>query len=150
MAEFSVNGQNYRSAKIDAMRQFHLSRKIAPIIPALIPVFGKLAESQRAEGAKPLSSDLATMANLFEPFAEAIAGMPDEVAEYVMGTCLSVVQRQQGTTWAPIWNERQKVCMFDDIDAGVMVQLAAYVVRESLGPFLAGLLSTSAQPQAQA
>lgn len=150
MAEFTVNGQAYRTAKIDAMRQFHLSRKIAPIIPALIPVFAKLAESQKAEGAKPLSSDLATMANLFEPFAEAIAGMSDEAAEYVMGTCLSVVQRQQGTTWSPVWSDRQKVCMFDDIDAGVMVQLAAFVVRESLGPFLAGLLSTSAQPQAQA
>lgn len=150
MAEFTVNGQAYRTAKIDAMRQFHLSRKIAPIIPALIPVFAKLAESRKAEDAKPLSSDLAAMAHLFEPFAEAIACMSDEVAEYVMGTCLSVVQRQQGTTWAPVWNDRQKVCMFDDIDTGVMVQLAAYVVRESLGPFLAGLLSSSAQPQAQA
>ncbi|MGI1019153.1 phage tail assembly chaperone [Pseudomonas aeruginosa] len=145
MAEFSVNGQSYRTTKIDAMRQFHLSRKIAPVIPALIPVFAKLAESQKAEGAKPLSSDLASMASLFEPFAEAVASMSDESAEYVMGTCLSVISRQQGTTWAPIWDDRQKVCMFDDIDSGVMLQLAAHVVRESLGPFLAGLLSTSAQ-----
>lgn len=145
MAEFTVAGQNYRTAKIDAMRQFHLSRKIAPVIPALIPVFAKLAESQKAEGAKPLSSDLAAMASLFEPFAEAVATMSDESAEYVMGTCLSVISRQQGTTWSPVWNDRQKVCMFDDIDSGVMLQLAAHVVRESLGPFLAGLLSTSAQ-----
>lgn len=150
MAEFTVNGQGYRTARIDAMRQFHLSRKIAPIIPALIPVFARLAESQKAENAKPLSSDLAGMAQLFEPFAEAIANMPDETAEYVMGTCLSVVSRQQGTTWSPIWNDRQKVCMFDDIDTGVMVQIAAHVVRESLGPFLAGLLSTSAQSQVPA
>ncbi|MDF3936660.1 phage tail assembly chaperone [Pseudomonas citronellolis] len=145
MAEFNVAGQTYRTAKIDAMRQFHLSRKIAPVIPALIPVFAKLAESQKAAGVKPLSGDLAGMAAMFEPFAEAIAAMSDESAEYVMGTCLSVVQRQQGTTWAPVWNERQKVLMFDDIDSGVMLQLAAFVVRESLGPFLAGLLSTSAQ-----
>ncbi|MER0991619.1 phage tail assembly chaperone [Pseudomonas aeruginosa] len=145
MAEFSVNGQTYRTAKIDAMRQFHLSRKIAPVIPALIPVFARLAESQKSEAAKPLSTDLASMAPLFEPFAEAVATMSDETAEYVMGTCLSVISRQQGNTWAPIWNDRQKVCMFDDIDSGVMLQLAAHVVRESLGPFLAGLLSTSAQ-----
>jgi hypothetical protein len=148
MSEFAVAGQTYRTTKIDAMRQFHLSRKIAPVIPALIPVFAKLAESQKANGskdAKPLSSDLVAMASLFEPFAEAVATMSDETAEYVMGTCLSVVSRQQGTTWSPVWNDRQKVCMFDDIDSGVMLQLAAYVVRESLGPFLAGLLSTSAQ-----
>ncbi|KAF1069154.1 MAG: hypothetical protein GAK45_01175 [Pseudomonas citronellolis] len=143
------------------MRQFHLSRKIAPVIPALIPIFTRLADSKRqaiaqalAAGmteeqalnaeASPLSSDLGAMASLFEPFADTVAGMPDETAEYIMGTCLSVISRQQGTTWSPVWNDRQKVCMFDDIDTGVMLQLAAHVIRESLGPFLAGLLSTSA------
>lgn len=162
MAEFNVAGQSYRTAKIDAMRQFHLSRKIAPVIPALIPVFGKLAEAKKAavkvaiekgmtpEQAEeievsPFTSDPFGMVSLFEPFAAAVASMSDESAEYVMGTCLSVISRQQGTTWSPVWNDRQKVCMFDDIDSGVMLQLAAHVVRESLGPFLAGLLSTSAQ-----
>lgn len=143
MGEFTVNGQNYRTSKLDAMRQFHLSRKIAPIIPTLIPVFAKLAKGEAEQNDTPLSNDIEKLAPLFEPFAQAIAGMSDEMAEYVMGTCLSVVSRQQGTTWSPAWSVQQQVAMFDDIDAGAMVQICAYVVRESLGPFLAGLLSAS-------
>ena len=142
MAEFSVNGQNYRSAKIDAMRQFHLSRKLAPIIPTLIPVFLQLAESRKGSD-KPLSDDLSSLSGLLEPFAEGIASMSDEHAEYILGTCMSVVQRQQGTTWMAVWNNGQKVCMFDDIDAGSMIQIGFQVIRESLGPFIFGLLSNS-------
>lgn len=143
MAEFSVNGQSYRSAKIDAMRQFHLSRKLAPIIPTLIPVFLQLAETTKASG-KPLSGDdMSSLSGLLEPFAEGIASMSDEHAEYILGTCMSVVQRQQGTAWMAVWNSGQKVCMFDDIDAGAMIQIGFQVIRESLGPFISGLLSTS-------
>lgn len=142
MAEFSVNGQKYRSAKIDAMRQFHLSRKLAPIIPTLIPVFLQLAESRKASD-KPLSDDLSSLSGLLEPFAEGIASMSDEHAEYILGTCMSVVQRQQGTAWMAVWNSGQKVCMFDDIDAGSMIQIGFQVIRESLGPFISGLLSNS-------
>lgn len=142
MAEFSVNGQDYRSAKLDAMRQFHLSRKLAPIIPTLIPVFLKLAESRKASN-KPLTEDLSSFSDLLEPFAEGIAGMSDEHAEYILGTCMSVVKRQQGTAWSPVWNNAQKVCMFDDIDAGSMIQIGFQVIRESLGPFISGLLSSS-------
>lgn len=142
MAEFSVNGQNYRSARIDAMRQFHLSRKLAPIIPTLIPVFLQLAEAAKTSG-KPLSSDMSSLSGLLEPFAEGIASMSDEHAEYILGTCMSVVQRQQGAAWMSVWNSGQKVCMFDDIDAGAMIQIGFQVIRESLGPFISGLLSTS-------
>lgn len=143
MAEFSVNGQNYRSAKIDAMRQFHLSRKLAPIIPTLIPVFLQLAETRKASD-KPLSGeDMSSLSVLLEPFAEGIASISDEHAEYILGTCMSVVQRQQGTTWMSVWNSGQKVCMFDDIDAGSMIQIGFQVIRESLGPFISGLLSNS-------
>lgn len=143
MSEFNVNGQNYRSAKIDAMRQFHLSRKLAPIIPTLIPAFLELAKTSKASG-KPLSSDdISSLSGLLEPFAEGIAGMSDEHAEYILGTCMSVVKRQQGTAWVSVWSDGQKVCMFDDIDAGTMIQIGFQVIRESLGPFISGLLSNS-------
>lgn len=148
MAEFVIAGQNYRTVKMDAWHQFHLSRKVSPFIPTLAPIFVALADSQKDN---PLSADLAGMAQLFEPFAEAIAGMSVEDAEYVMGTCLAVTSRQQGSTWAPVCSGQQRAIMFDDVDAGVMLQIAVTVIRESLGPFFAGLLSISApQNQAQA
>ncbi|WP_288074675.1 phage tail assembly chaperone [Pseudomonas sp.] len=145
MTEFTIGEHTYRAAKLDAFKQLHLSRKVAPIIPTLIPVFAKLSG---AKDSNPLSGDLAGLAGLLEPFAEGLANMPDESAEYVLGTCLAVVQRKQGKTWAPVWSERNSVCMFDDLDLGVMIQLAIHIMRDSLGPFLAGLLSTSGAAKA--
>jgi hypothetical protein len=84
---------------------------------------------------------------MLQPFADGIAGMPDETAEFILSTCLGVVQRKQGTAWFPVWNASQNVCMFDDLDLGVMMRLAVRVITESLGPFLRGMLTGQSTPK---
>jgi len=134
MIEFDLNGQLYRMGKLDAMRQFHLSRRIAPIIPTLIPVFVKLSK----EGG--LNQDLGGFAELLGPFADGLATMSDEVGEYIISTCLSVVQRGNGQTWAPVWSAQAKACMFDDVDLSAIMQIVMKVIQENLGPFIGGIL----------
>lgn len=144
MNEFELAGHTYRVGKIPAMQQFHLSRKVAPIIPTLVPVFTRLqagAAASQDGAAAPLTANLDATAEALSPFTEAIAEMPNEAAEFVLSTCLSVVQRQQGTTWSSIWSGQHNTPMFDDIDLGVMLQLAVRVIILSLGPTLAGLLT---------
>jgi len=136
MVEFEINGQPYRMGKLDAMRQFHLSRRLAPIIPTLIPVFVKLSR----EGG--LNQDLPGFASVLGPFAEGLADMSDEVGEYIVNTCLSVVQRSAGQNWTNVWNAQAKACMFDDMDLGVIMQVVMRVVQDSLGPFISGILTS--------
>jgi len=144
MAQFEINGQTYRAGKMDAFKQFHVSRRIAPIIPTLIPVFLRLAN----DGS--IVKNLDALAEVLGPFADGIAAMSDESSEFVIGTCLSVVQRQNGSLWAPVWNSQQKVCMFDDLDLGAMIQIVLRVLQDNLGPFMAGLLtSPTSDPQQQ-
>lgn len=138
MAEFELGENTYRIGRLDAFRQFHLSRKIAPLIPTLIPAFLTLRNTSR-EGAA--ASDLGSMAEAFAPFAEGIANMSDEAAEFILGSCLSVVQRKHGSAWMPVWSAQNKTCMFDDIDLAQMVQISVRVMEGSLGPFLRGLLA---------
>ncbi|MCS3839389.1 hypothetical protein HNR03_004000 [Pseudomonas sp. JAI111] len=160
MSEFELGADSFRIGKLNAFQQFHLSRKVAPMIPTLIPVFLKLqsaardakSASESADGAgssdlAPLSGDLGALAEMLQPFADGIAGMPDEAAEFILSTCLGVVQRKQGTSWFPVWNASQNVCMFDDIDLGVMMKLAVRVITESLGPFLQGMLTGRSTPK---
>lgn len=144
MSEFDLNGITYRIGKLSVFDQWHLSRKVAPIIPTLIPVFVKL---QKSSGGNPLSGDLSGMAELITPFAEGIAAMDNESSEFILSTCLGAVQRKQGDTWAPIWSNRGSVCMFDDIDLGTMIQICFRVIKESLGPFFKGMLSGQSTPQ---
>ncbi len=136
MTEFDVGGQTYRVAKLDAFRQFHVSRRIAPIIPTLVPLFVKLAR----EGS--LTNDIAGLSELLVPFAEGIANMSDEASEYLIANCLSVAQRKNGTGWAAVWNTNAKACMFDDMDLGIIMQIVMKVIQDSLGPFIQGLLTS--------
>lgn len=137
MIEVTHGGQNYRIGKLNAFQQLHVSRKVGPLIPRLVPAFMAMAKGGEA---------IDKLAQLLEPFAEAFADLPDEAVEYVAGTCLSVVQRQQGNTWAPVWNKQAASLMFDDIDLASMLPLVIKVITENLGPFISGLLSGQMQP----
>ncbi|MFJ7312519.1 phage tail assembly chaperone [Pseudomonas sp. NPDC098747] len=156
MTEFELGDITFRINKLDAFKQFHLSRKVAPILPTLIPIFTKLATTARETGntesdnalLTPLSGDIGGMAEVMTPLAEGIAEMSDEAAEYILGTCLSVVQRRQDDKWYPVWNTQQRVCLFDDLDLGVMIKLAIRVITDSLGPFIRGMLTGRGIPKA--
>lgn len=156
MSDFELGADTFRIGKLNAFQQFHLSRKVAPIIPTLIPLFLKLKQLRApvvgedgvaANTPTPLSGDLGALAEMLQPFADGIAGMPDETAEFILSTCLGAVQRKQGVSWFPVWSASQNVCMFDDLDLGVLTKLAVRVITESLGPFLQGMLTGRGTPK---
>lgn len=142
MTEIELNGQSYRIGKLDAFKQFHVSRKIAPMVPALIPVFIEISANSEVMG------DMDRLASALMPFAEAVAGMKDDDAEYVISTCLSSVQRKTGAAWAKVWNEQANACMFDDLDLSTMLPLVVHSIKENLGSFISGLLTAQASTEA--
>lgn len=182
--EIQLNGVRYTIGKLNAMQQFHVSRRIAPIIPPMIPVLMKFyaeleqtsdaREQERANAAlaalaagadgteaptaalpasaadrsRELLPLVDAVAPVLQPFADALAGLKDEDAEYVFGTCLSVVERSQGNGWAKIWSAAHKTSMFDDIGIDVMLPLVVRVVVANLGPFISGLLTSQASSPA--
>ncbi|KVU18298.1 phage tail assembly chaperone [Burkholderia ubonensis] len=178
--EVQLNGVRYAIGKLSAMQQFHVSRRIAPIIPPMIPVlmkfYGELEQADvareqaranaafaaLAEGGAPgedvaapaadksreLQSLVDAIAPVLQPFADALAALKDDDAEYVFGTCLSVVERWQGAGWAKVWSAAHKTSMFDDIGIDVMLPLVVRVVVANLGPFISGLLTSQASSPA--
>ena len=143
--EFEIDGHEYRIGKLSAFQQFHVNRKIAPLIPPLVPVFMKV---QKDGGLKE-----GAMVELLQPLADSLAALPDEAAEYVIGTCLSAIKRKipDKDHWAPVWNQSGKVLMFADLnDMSKMIPLVVRVIQDSLGPFLAGLLTGQQQAETSA
>lgn len=150
MSEIEIKGQTYSVGRLDALRQFHLTRRIAPLA-----ISGGLSLADLRRGAVINPDDLmASMA----PMASVLAAMSDEDVEYVLATCLSVVKRRQEfsgqASWSPAAHGAQP--MFDDIDMAVMLRLAVAVLQENLAGFMRGLDDTapsdssSAQPGPQA
>ncbi|WP_144658074.1 phage tail assembly chaperone [Achromobacter dolens] len=142
--ELDLNGHRYSIGKLSAKQQFHVSRRIAPIVPTLIPVFVRLAA-----GGRGITEDPGGLADVLQPLADGLAAMKDEDADYVLDTCMQVVQRRQEHGWTAIWSASQRVPMFQDIDLAVMLPLAVRVIVASLGPFIQGLLtSQTGSPEA--
>jgi hypothetical protein len=136
MAEREIAGVSYRIDKLDAMKQFHVARRLAPVM-------GKLAGNIGADK----DADLFAMLG---PVSEAVAEMRDEDANYVISTCLSVCSRPNphGTGFSPVAAPNGRI-MFQDVELPQMLQLVWAVIEENLGGFFAAIPSISAAPEAE-
>jgi hypothetical protein len=135
MSEFQNGEHTYRIDKLDPFKQLHIMRRIAPLIPQLVPLYMQVAK-------KGLEGSIDTLPELLQPFADALSGMKDEDAEYVIGTCMSAVKRQQGDSWSPVWNTAAKMSQFKDLnDLATLMPMVVRVITENLGPFIRGFLT---------
>ena len=77
--------------------------------------------------------------NGLETFLAALRQMADEDMDFVVKTCAGAVQRQQGTNgagiWAPIFDPRSGMFMFEDINLLVVFDITSQVVRDKPGWF---------------
>lgn len=137
MAEFTVNGESYRNTKLNAVQQFHVARRLAPL----------LTKSSAAFLNQP--GNLDDMAQTLEPVFDALGAMDDDVCNYVLRTCLASVQKNVGGQWITVWNPAAGRLQFDDLDLATMLQLTVQVIQDNLGTFLQGTPSTSNEPAGQ-
>jgi hypothetical protein len=154
--EIELNGHRYQVGRLSAMQQFHVSRRIAPIIPPMVPVvmmFYAGLEQGKNESASETPNEAAprralklveSIAPVLQPFADALASLKDDDAEYVFGTCLSVVERQHQNGWAKVWSAAHKTSMFDDLGLETTLPLVVRVIATNLGNFIGGLLTSQA------
>lgn len=139
MVEFEIDGRQFRFDKMPAMQQFHVSRKIAPLMPPLFPIFAQVAKEMEGKG---LSTDLNKLGPLLAPFTEALAQMSDESAEYVFNACLGAIRYKHGDNWIPLWNTSGRVVMVAELnDPSLLLRLTARVIQDSLAPFIASFAS---------
>ena len=122
-----VGGNSYRIGRLDARKQFHVARRLAPILPAL--------------GGMKTGKD---MMMSIAPVAEALSKMSEEDTDYVLDTCLAVCQRIQGNGQGAPLMARGGGLMFQDIDMPQMIQLTIQVLRENLAGFFP---AAAAEPQ---
>lgn len=138
--EINVGADTFRIGRLDAMKQLHVARRLGPIMAGLGSSIMELLQQERpadAEGeeggsAASMQKEAAMLA-LMAPIMDVVAEMPDETVDYIVRTCLSVVQRRQGDKWAPMM--RGTNFMFQDVDMTLLIRLTVEVVKENLGGF---------------
>lgn len=146
MTEFEIDGKQFRFERLSAMQQFHVSRKIAPLIPPLMPVFVQVQNDVKR--GKRMQDELEILGPMLQPLADGLAGMKDEDAEFVFNACLSVMRYKHGENWIAMWNSTGKVAMVMELnDISLLLRLVVRVIVESLASFMQGFV-TSAEPTA--
>lgn len=133
--EIEISGQRYTVGKMDAFKQYHVARKLAPALFALGGVAAGLKNLPKDDSGKlDITDDKAMI--VFGPVAQALAGMSEDDSNSVLRACLGVCSRAQGAGWAKVLAPGETLkLMFEDIDLSVMFQLAMTVIQENLGNF---------------
>lgn len=138
----TIGEHDYTIGRLNALDQFHVSRKIAPIVPTLMPIITEVAKGDLSKAIESIElgdnnelGSLEPLAQALEPFMEAFAKMPEDDVNYVIHKCLSVVKRGSSVVC------RGQSIMFDDLDMVQILPLVVAVIRVSLGNFIQGLLT---------
>lgn len=122
--EFELEGRTYRVNKIDARTQFHIVRRLAPVL-------GEIAPALQGKGGL----------EALPPLANAVAKLTDSDADYIIfGLLKAVVRKQdQGLGWGPVTTGEQ--LMYDDITMPLMLKLAWQSFSFNMSGFFAALPS---------
>lgn len=150
MENIEVNGHDYSIGRLNALDQLHVSRKIAPIIPTLMPIIAEIAKGDLEKTIKAIEdgdneelTGLEPLAEALTPLMEAFSNLPEADVEYVVHKCLSVVKRGGAVVC------RGQSIMFDDLGMEHILPLTLAVVRTNLGNFIQGLLMKASHNQTQ-
>lgn len=137
---FEINGKKFKLNKIDAMKQFHIVRRIGPILSELLPGLGGVAK-QKIES---LSQDeqLALSAKVMTPLMAGLSKLSDSDADYVLFRLLNSVEfhQEQFNSWARIANDTG--IMMQDLDLPILLQAAFRALMYNLQSFFATLQRT--------
>lgn len=123
--DIELDGHSYQLGKIDARSQFHIVRRLAPILGEIGPA---LQGGKDGFTALPL-------------IAEAISKLSDVDADYCIFGLLKTVKRKQqgGLGWGPVATDG--TLMYSDITMKIMLKLAWESLSFNMSGFFAGLPS---------
>lgn len=137
--EVNFENAKYKTGRLDGRTQYHLSRKLGPALLAYGQAINSLREKTKGDAEKSEDA-MGDIASVFAPVADAFAALSEADADYVMGACLFVCEREQEGAWAkvavkvPVESGYFRL-MFQDISSAQMMQMMFAVIKENLESF---------------
>ena len=133
--DFEIGGRKFKLNKIDTFKQFHIVRRLEPILGDLIPVAQKIKDFDD----KNLSEEekFKSIAELAQPIMKGFANLSDADSNMILlGLCSAVEMQQQ-----PIGNWARVVVgdnlMIQDLPLPLMIQIAGRAFMFNMAGFFA-------------
>lgn len=137
--EFMINGNTYRSGKLDAFQQQDLAFALVPAFGAVAPLLKDiLPASEDGTGGDEISDVrkeklMDSLPVILPALTTAVRTLDKKSRKEINDICLDVVTRQTGNQWSKIYSGG--VLMYDDINGIELLQIVGYVIKDSLGSF---------------
>lgn len=150
MAEFTLNGREWRTQKLDALSQLAIAIKVLPLVPKLRPLMTAVADMRRreevataavAEGREPEAPppDDGAMEQMLVHLGAALNELGDDGRNYVIGTCMKrVLMQVGGGGFLPAWSVRDEA-PDPSIDLVTMMRLVYSVIMDNISDFSTAL-----------
>lgn len=134
---FDFGGRKFKLNKIDALKQFHIVRRIGPILTDLLPVMKGITQASNSEE-QPIESQLENAGKFLGPIMNGLSKLSDSDSELVLHGLLHSVEVQQAAgNWAKI--STGSMLMIQDMELPVLLQIAGRAFMFNLSGFFAGL-----------
>ena len=129
-----IKGDEYQFAKIDAIAQFHVVRRLAPLIGELFPIFSKDKFKDGVNGIKEEALEE------LKPLLDVFSKLPDADLEYcIFALCKKVYKKNLiGGGWAPIINAANG---FQFVEMKTDLALVMQITAKALGVNLSGFIN---------
>lgn len=137
---FEINGTQFKISKINAMKQFHIVRRIGPILSRMTPAMQKIAKAN--ESGMSEDDKLQQFVEFAAPIMDGLSELSDKDSEFVLNSLLSAVEIQQsGGNWAKLVIDNN--LMFSSLELPILLQAAGRAFMYNMTGFFGVLQQTS-------
>lgn len=141
MNEFELNGRKFKIGKLNAFKQFHIVRRIAPILADLLPAIGEMQKLQKIKSNKTEAESFDEMAKVLAPLLTGFSKLSDQDSEFVLFGLLSCVETHSMGAWSYV--VRDSMLMSQDLELPALIQIAGRSFMANLSSFFAVLPAVS-------
>lgn len=135
--DFEIGGRKFKLNKIDAFKQFHIVRRIAPILSEMLPA---MKSQSKLKGFESLGEDekLDVISKFVSPIMMGLSKLSDADADLVLKGLLEAVEvQQQAGNWARIVSGG--MVMVQDFELPQLMQIAGRAFMFNLSGFFSAL-----------
>lgn len=137
MNEFKLGTRQFKMSKIDAFKQFHIARRISPILAEMLPAMQEMKNVSKL-GELSEEAKLEQIAKFVAPIMMGLSKLSDADSEFVLyGLLASVEVQQSGGNWAPI--ARGPMLMIQEFELPDLLQIAGRAFMFNLSGFFGAL-----------
>lgn len=145
MSELKIGDHRYAIEKIAPRPQFHLLRRVSPLLASMGPALIALLDSEL-----PREQVMQIVLQSIGPATEKLSSMDDETVDYILDVCLTHTKRYDAgsQTWHPVYVEQQRgaVRMYADLDGAGELKICSEFIKVNLSGFFGQLSGEAGLP----